>query len=62
MRGENFLERKLFSPRPFFKELSRKGFFMGEGNFFKENVFLPPNPYPSKTLKQGGIFLSLFVR
>ena len=24
MRGENFLERKLFSPRPFFKELSNK--------------------------------------
>jgi hypothetical protein len=29
---------------------------MGKGNFFKEKVFLSPYPYPSKTLKRGGIF------
>ena len=33
--------------------------YVGEVNFFNEKVFLPPHPYPSKTLKQGFYFFMM---
>ena len=33
-------------------------FNVGEGNFLKE-VFLPPHPYPSRTLKLGFYFFAV---
>ena len=57
MRGENFLERKLFSPRPFFKELSIKIFFaFYGGRKLFEKSFSSPKPQTFKNFETGVYF------
>ena len=44
MRGENFLERKLFSPHPFFKELNWETNYQLESGKLDEDFALQNQP------------------
>ena len=44
MRGENFLERKLFSPHPFFKELNWETNYQIESGKLDEDFALQNQP------------------